>query len=345
MKTFSQILLCAALLTVSRTTAQETFAPLISENCIAFVHVDFRKVELGIIKTNLQKFSEDRLHALGFDAKSFKATSRELAVELDKLDALVRPAFDTLTKELGIREAAIIADIELFEQGIAGLLVIPWQNKTDKHITTLRTLLNLDDEVFGFAKVGDLLILSLNLIELEAAEKTVEDWAGKITHAPDALVYEALKSVSDAEIKVAVAVPESFRLLLQNNLAMLDGLNPDVPPPVGGFITFAAQKIDWASASLSIPPFFGGKPVEKSNVLLTIKMPQRADAMAFRSLAESLIEFGVNAARFDMEMQMQDKELKIPPVAFQFAKGFLRMLLPDVEEDKLVFRIKMDFGT
>ena len=39
---------------------------------------------------------------------------------------------------------------------------------------------------------------------------------------------------------------------------------------------------------------------------------------------------------------MQHQEVSIPPLAFSFAKGFLRTLLPDVEGDKLIFRAKGD---
>jgi len=94
MRTLSPILLCFVLLTTTfnRVTAQETFAPLISENCVAFVHVDFSKLELDTVKTALQKTGEDLLKELGFDEESFTATTRELSIELEKLDVIVRPA-------------------------------------------------------------------------------------------------------------------------------------------------------------------------------------------------------------------------------------------------------------
>ena len=109
MQTVVRVLLCFALLTtLNRATAQETFAPLISENCVAFVHVDLSQVEIDTVKNTLQKTGETFLRELGFDDKSLKATVRELTVELEKFDVLVRPTYETLTKELGIRELAVI---------------------------------------------------------------------------------------------------------------------------------------------------------------------------------------------------------------------------------------------
>ena len=88
MKTIPKILLCLVLLTATfhRVHAQETFAPLISENCFLFIHVDLSNIDIDTIKNNLQQFGEEGLRELGFDEESFNATARELAVELEKLD-------------------------------------------------------------------------------------------------------------------------------------------------------------------------------------------------------------------------------------------------------------------
>jgi prepilin-type processing-associated H-X9-DG protein len=77
---------------------------------------------------------------------------------------------------------------------------------------------------------------------------------------------------------------------------------------------------------------------------MTVKMAKPADARMIRSMLENLIDFGINAAQFAMKMQ-DELEFDVPPLAFTFAKGFLRTLLPDVEDDLLVFRVKGDFGT
>jgi prepilin-type processing-associated H-X9-DG protein len=63
-----------------------------------------------------------------------------------------------------------------------------------------------------------------------------------------------------------------------------------------------------------------------------------------RGMLENAIELGVNTTQFTMMQQMRDEEFQIPPLAFQFAKGLLRTLLPDVEEDKLIFRVKGEFA-
>jgi len=194
-----------------------------------------------------------------------------------------------------------------------------------------------------FAKVGDFLILPMD--NPPHFTERVADWVLSITPAPeDAPIYEALKSVANSDIKIVAAIPEQVRLLTQNNEIMAD-----MPNEVRGLLQFAARRVQWASTSLSLQDILNGKPMP--DVLLTIKTTRASDARMLRSMLEQLIEFGINTARFAMEQQMRqvrefDTEvtpamaLATSPMMFSFAKGFLRTLLPDVEEDKLVFRAK-----
>jgi len=246
MKTLTKVLLCLALLTAMKTgvPASDMFAPLISENCIAFVHADFSKIEIDNVKTALQKTSEHVLKELGFDEKSFTATARELSIELEKLDVLVRPAWETLTKEIGITEVAVFIDWELHVQSGVPIIAIPWKNKTDAHLETLRTLLQLPENSGRILKIDGFLLL----IESWFTEN-VSNWAKAIKPAPaTSLIHEALHSVADADIKVAVALPQQLRTMVQSGA----GLPPEMPNEVRGLLLFAAQRIQWASASLSL---------------------------------------------------------------------------------------------
>ncbi|MDR3196263.1 MAG: hypothetical protein LBU34_00200, partial [Planctomycetaceae bacterium] len=112
MRNLLNVLVVLFVLTTVRAFGQETFAPLIGDNTVVFVHLDLRKVELDTIKSQVGKFGEELLKQLHFDEKSFKATTRELNAELEKLDAFVRPTYETITKELGIQELAIIGDFD-----------------------------------------------------------------------------------------------------------------------------------------------------------------------------------------------------------------------------------------
>ncbi|GHT19487.1 hypothetical protein FACS1894189_8320 [Planctomycetales bacterium] len=118
---------------------QDTFAPLITENSVLFVHIDFRKVELDEVKTKVEQQGYNLLKGLGFDEQSFSATSREWEYELDKLDTQIRPVYETITKKLGIRELAIISDLDLIEQQIPAIVAVPWKNKTDEDFQTLKS--------------------------------------------------------------------------------------------------------------------------------------------------------------------------------------------------------------
>ena len=91
MKTLTKIAICfALLLSINKATAQETFAPLLTENTVLFVHVDFSKIEVDTVKAALQKAGENFLQELGFDDRSKRTTLRDLDVELEKLDAMIR---------------------------------------------------------------------------------------------------------------------------------------------------------------------------------------------------------------------------------------------------------------
>jgi len=332
MRTLTTGLLILALLTtmVSKTTAQETFTPLISETCVAFVHDDFSKIKIDTVKDVLQKTSEGLLRELGFDDKSFTATARELAIELEKLDMIARPYWDTITKELGITEVAMIADLELLASTGPPIVAIPWKNKTDAQLETLYALIQAPKN--GFIEIDGFLIPG----ETWNAEE-ITNWAKSVKPAPaDSPIHEALKSVSGADIKAVAALPEQLRAMVRSG----GGLPPDVPVEIRNLLLFAAQKVEWASASVPLSDLLGGEPRENSDVLLTVKTPKRSDAVMLRGMLETLIDIGIGTARYGMEQRMRDNEFPIPPLAFSFAKGFLRTLLPDVEEDKLIFRAK-----
>ena len=338
MKTIVRTLLCFAFLITSQAFAQETFAPLLSETCVAFVHVDFSNVELDKVKDTLQKTGEALLKELGFDDKSFRATANELIVELEKLEILAGPTFNAITKELGIREIALIADMQLAETGAPFLFAVPWKNKTEKHFETLLKILATafgeeppSPEDTNIIKIDGFLILAP-----PPTQEAVVDWAKTLKPAPEnSPILEALKSVAGNEIKIAIAIPEQVRILVRNA-----PLPPEVPVQVRNLLLFAAQKIEWASSGMSLAGILGTEPPKNADILLTAKTPKRSDAVMLKGMLENAIELGVVAAQFAMQQQMKDGEFQVPPLAFQFAKGLLRTLLPDVEEDKLIFRLK-----
>jgi prepilin-type processing-associated H-X9-DG protein len=333
--TFTKILLCLALLTmIGKATAQETFAPLISENCVAFVHVDFRNVELDEVKNDIQKIGEGFLRTLAFDNKSFTATAKEIGIELEKLVTFVRPTFDTITKELGIREIAFIVDMELIEE-TPPVIAIPWKNKTEKQFETLHEMLT---HLFVEHGLNAEIIKTDGFLLLNPNQEATMDWAKALKPAaPNAPIFEALKSVAGKEIKVAVALPQQVRDFISNLSSQ-----PDMPAQVKNFIIHVSLRTDWASASLSLATLLGKEPAKDADVFLTIKMAKPNDALMVQGGLENLIELAVDTARLTMQQEARgDVPLLFQsPLTLEFVKGCLRMLLPDVEEDKLLFRAK-----
>jgi hypothetical protein len=188
---------------------------------------------------------------------------------------------------------------------------------------------------FGIVKTDDFLILT------EAWRDETETTAllKNVKPAPaTAPIFVALKSVEGAEIKVAITIPEKIKAQVKNA-----PFPPDMPDPVKNLLVFAIPKIEWASASLSLANLLGKEGAKNADVLLTIKMAKRTDALMVQGMLESLIDWGITFAQFGIQMQqrMQGDEVpQVPPLAFQFARGLLRTLLPEVVDDKLIFRAK-----
>jgi hypothetical protein len=331
MRTFSITLLCLLFLTFGKAHAQETFAPLISDNCVLFVHADFSKIEIDALKTRAKQVGETLLIALNFDKRSAEVTLRELDVELEKLDVLARPVFDTITKELGIKECAFIVNGIPSEDDAACVIALPWKNKTDEDIQTLENLFEMAYEYAEFdteySVTGDFLLLSDDKSD---GGSIVQGWLEEKSSSP--AILEALKSTEGSEIKIAFTFPPALRDMLKDT-----SIEDDMPVQVRNLFLLATQKINWASAGVSLHEILGGEAPENADVLLTIKTAKRSDAVMLRGMLEQLIEFGTSAGQFAAQ---QNPDVQVPPLAFQFGKGLLRTLLPDVEEEKLVFRMK-----
>ena len=329
MKAFAKILFCFVVLTVGRLSAQEAFAPLVTENCVAFVHVDFSKVEIDRVKTVVQKAGEDVLRGLGFDDSSFRSTARELRTELEILDILIRPTYDTITKDLGIREIAIIVDMglsgDIEEEAPLAFFAIPWKDKTAKDIDTLRKLLHMDHSFVDFVNVGNFLIP-------HADAQTVEEWAAEMEPAPESPIFDALKNVAEAEIKVAVTLPEKLRLKAQT-----EDLS-DMPNEFKDMFLFASQKVQWLSASLSLHELHGGKPPKDTDIFWTLKMATHNDAVQLREMLEQAIEFAITTMRSEMA-QNDELAFQLPPLFFEFIRGFQQTMLPEIEGDSLRYRL------
>ena len=335
MKAFARLALCFLLLSVGKLHAQETFYPLVSENCVAFVHIDLRTVELDNVKAALQKSGEHFLTTLGFDEQSHQATARALAIELEKLDTLVRPTFNTTTKELGIQECAVIVDMDFLLNDTPPVFALSWKDKTDKQLETLTALLEAGNIHFVFIKKGDFLLLADS-----GYQEEVTSWAQHITPvSDDSPIFEALRNVSGAEIKiVATLTPQARQFLLTAPMP------PDIPIELRNLLLLATQKISWASIGISLSDILETYLPEKTTpVLMTVKMSRHEDAVLIHGMLENLIDAGVNMLRFSSAQAMQHEDFYLPPLVWEFTKGLLRTLLPDIEEDKLIFR--MDTGS
>lgn len=315
--------------------AQETFAPLITEQTLAFVYLDFHKIKLDDIEEKVIQSGQEYLRELSFDKKSEEATMKDLRDAVKQFDDFARPVWETITQTLGIQEIALIVDLNLKEK-LEGLSVIaiPWKNKTATDLQKLMSLIPEEDiPVFPVA-VGDFLIIPLNdLNDPEYNNEVVTEWAKELNPAPEGKIQQALKAAGNAEFKIATNPSEILKQLVAD-----ESFNDEFPKEFVNFLVFAQRKIEWYS--LGVPLDF---LLSKSSdpITIIVKTPKRSDAIQLRALAEQSIELGLNAAQWGMEQQMQESggDFQIPPLAFSFLKGYLRTWLPTIDGDKLVLTI------
>ncbi|MDR1484799.1 MAG: DUF1559 domain-containing protein [Planctomycetaceae bacterium] len=310
--------------TVNHTAAQETFVPLISDSCLGFVHIDLRKIDLDKIRTLADQSTKDFLTELKFDQKSFDATTRELKIEADKIDRIVRPKFDLFTKKLGITEIAVIID----EQFHAPVVAVSWKNKTEADLQILKSLFEVLDIPFPFAcRSGDFLLLSE-----QELKRIVDAKSDDVVIVPskNSVIFEALKEAGNDEIKVAFALNEKLRKTLIEQLQ--DQITSDA---VRGLVTFFLHKVDWGVASLSL-----GRVVsdtKKESIKITFKTSKASDAVFLRNAIEGSIDNAIFLAK-----RMPIDEAGNLNVVYELLGGFMRRLLPDVNGNRLTLSFTSD---
>ncbi|MDR0869849.1 MAG: DUF1559 domain-containing protein [Planctomycetaceae bacterium] len=318
-------------------SAQETFAPLITDSTVAFVHLDFHNVRLDAVEEHIIKSSQEYLRELSFDKKSEEATIADLQDLLKQFDAFARPVWETMTQTLGIQEIAVVVDLKLAElSGSPGVIAMPWKNKTAADLRKFNALFPEDLDFVAVPAGGFLFVPVKDFPDPESEGEIIRGWFNGLEPVKDGKIYQALKAVEKAELKFAAAIPPE--LLEQISAEEWN----DVPKEVAGLLTFAKRKVEWFAAGVPLDIFLTNKT--DNQITAVIKTPKRSDAVQLRALLEQTVEFGTNAMRYGIE-QEKDKDFQFPPVFFTFMKGYLRTWLPTVEDDKLVWKINQDGWT
>ncbi|MDR1141579.1 MAG: hypothetical protein LBL62_07795, partial [Planctomycetaceae bacterium] len=196
MRNLRNVLVLFFVLTTVSVFGQETFAPLMTDNTVLFVHLDLRKIEIDSIKSQVGKLGEELLKQLHFDEKSFKATTRELNDELEKLDTLARPPYETITKKLGIQELAFFCDLDFATSGVMFVLAAPWKNKTDDDLQTLRSLFHATGWNVPLIPSGEFLFLPVfpyGNLDNDVAKLAFIAWLQTITPSKDSRIQQGLQ--------------------------------------------------------------------------------------------------------------------------------------------------------
>ena len=352
MKTLPRLLLCLFFLTTSQAYAQETFIPLITDKTTLFVHIDLRNADLDTLKQNWTKYSEAAMKSLRFDETSIKITLAALDRDFDKLDALARPAVEMITQKFGIQELALIVYYELSEdededsENTAWMrIAVPWKGKTDSDLQMLLAALPEDEVDLDFAfppipidssGIKDHVVATGDFLFLVYDKERFEEWFAHIKPNGESAVLQAMKSLGNEEnneIKIAFSMTESIREQWLEEIKE----NSDDEEFTEAWInisTLVAEKFDWGAISFNNPltnPLMKG---EASPLKLTVKMRAAPDARQFRELMGPAIDNYI--AGWQNEVMANDG--KAPEAFFAFLRGYLRTMLPAVEEDKLVFQ-------
>ncbi|MDR1289837.1 MAG: DUF1559 domain-containing protein [Planctomycetaceae bacterium] len=316
-------------------SAQETFAPLITDDCVAMLHVDLRKADFDKIKLSVVKSLAEHLKELQFDNKSYNATMREFGKVMGEMDKIVRPKFRLVADELGIKEFAMIINIDSSESKLpVGFFAFPWKNKTDEDLKTFEELLSqLDRNINGFMVKGDFLIYH------SIVPDEIIDRIKKLSPSKDAKIFAALKEAGNSEVKIAFAVNDQIR----KRIIEVD--DQTIPQQAKGILLFAANKVEWISVSLSLGQLISDE--KKLSGKAVIKVPRKEDAVFLRSLLESCIDNGIFFAKTALAVQakndpqVQQFQQFIPFVS-EYSAGLLRSLLPKVSNDRLIFSIELE---
>ncbi|MDR3181509.1 MAG: DUF1559 domain-containing protein [Planctomycetaceae bacterium] len=341
MKKLSCLVVVLAVLTGFRVSAQETFAPLITKDTVVFVHLDCSKVKLDSLKSEAAKIGETFLKELNFDSKSAKSTLQEWNSELDRLESQVRPVFETITQKLGITELAGIIDQKLLDKGIQMIIAASWKNKTEEDLQTFFSVFPERENKKAFHHVGNYLCVAFSSHRNDETNRIIlTDWIKEAVPAEDGAIQQALKTLNKGdELKFAAATPTSF----DGSKFAEEAGKAGIPREMLNLYLYAAKKIEWAASSFSFAQVFS--PTEEEERLLTIKTIKPADAKQLRTMLETSIDWGMTAANAAIQAAQREEEFKVPPLVFEFARGYLRTLLPDIEDDKLVFRFRKSIKT
>ncbi len=79
---------------------------------------------------------------------------------------------------------------------------------------------------------------------------------------------------------------------------------------------------------------------DETLTVLTIKTPRSSDATQIRGMMEAMIDMGMSLAKIGAQEAARQGGVYVPPLLFEFSRGFLRTLLPKVDGDKLKFEVK-----
>jgi hypothetical protein len=319
---------------------QETFAPLITENTVLLAHLDLRKVELEQWEKQSLEGFERSLKALSFDENSLKATLGEYAKEMEKTVTLIRPHWKTITERFGIKEFAVVVDMQLISAQVPAVFAFPNNNKTVEEFKEYIASL-LPDEENNIAKMplfvhGGLFLLPISDEDgedEELAKSVVEEWRQNIKPLKNSKIAEGLKSLGSNELKLAATLPAS----LITELPLPD----DAPVQVQNLIRFATKKIEYIAVGVPLLSFLLDGKTDQP-IVFTLKTPKHDDAVQLLVLTKQGLEVGLQLVQFGVEQangHARENGQEVPKLLWEFLRGFVRTWLPKVEDDKLVLKI------
>ena len=353
-------ILLALVAWVAPVPAQDTFTPLITDNTTLLVHIDLQNANVDIFKQNWTKYSESVMKSLRFDEASIKITHAALARDIEKLDAIARPAVEMITQKFGIRELAVIfyyttyedtdEDVDFEDAEVRVLFAVPWKGKTHDDLQMLLSTLpekdvDADDDWDFFlplsvdiSGIKERLVTAGDFLFLVYEKEGFEEWFANVKPQKESAILQGMKSLADEkgknmDIKIAFSptdiLRKSWLKAIENNTG-----NEDFTESWIKIYTLVAEKFDWGAIAFNNPLTNPLMKEEAPPLKFTAKMRTATDARQFRELLGPAIDNYI--AGWQNEAMAESPN--IPEAFFAFLRGYLRTMLPAVEEDKLVFQ-------
>ena len=310
----------------------EQIASLVDESTFMVAHLDLEAVDVDKLIDRATLYFRQMIKLSNSDDDSARIM-KEFKKIIDEKGPMLTEPLEKFRKETGLKEAFCVGS--LAEQPFMFILAFPIKDLTAEQTEALNRYLDqigspreIRLEKNGFLMFGGLAPgIYMDPDEIaEALENQLDNFKPKAVPA----LLEAFALRKDDPLKAAFIMPKGAAKMLKN---LVDNYELEVPAPIFGFLNYSTLKLKWAVVG------FNPEQPEMQAVVKANSVSAAKDV--YRSL-EGLIEIGVKSAQATAGFfQSSEKHKDGMALGIQFYRGVMRMCLPYVDDDKLIWEMKI----